>query len=554
MTVETPISKDSYPGNDVTTVFTINFRILDETHLDVNIVDDVTGIETPQTLTADYTITGVGDPAAQITMLVAPATDTTLVVLRAVPRTQKTNYVEGDKFPAQSHEDALDKLTMIVQEMSETLDNVVAMNNLFTGADVKVDDPVADTALVWDPTATKLSAGPTTTEIAGAEAAGSAATASAAAAAVSESNAATSETNAGTSETNAAASAVQADDAATIAATIPGVLAYTFNSSTGSADPGTGKMSFNNASPDLVTEVYINNVDSFATDISAYIDEWGASNSTIKSIVLIRGIASPEELVSFNVTNVVNSIGYRTLTVQYVTHTLNFTNLDAIQIFNDRTGEKGADGAGSGDMNAATYDPLNKVADAFDMDNMVEGTSLILTAAERANVVTNNAKLTANEANVVAALSGASITGVTLAADDKILIQDTSNGNALREVDPDEIAALATGPAHAKSGNLTYPLGTTVSFSHGLGGDPDLVWGEFYCNTIDGGWQVGDRIPFQIWTYYARQDYMALSYTSTTVTCRQNGPAALRLPQKNASAEFDMAAASWRIILHAVKF
>ena len=48
----------------------------------------------------------------------------------------------------------------------------------------------------------------------------------------------------------------------------------------------------------------------------------------------------------------------------------------------------GADGAwgtpsGSGDMAAATYDPTSVVGDAFDMDNMVEGTSKILTAAER---------------------------------------------------------------------------------------------------------------------------------------------------------------------------
>jgi len=39
--------------------------------------------------------------------------------------------------------------------------------------------------------------------------------------------------------------------------------------------------------------------------------------------------------------------------------------------------------AGTGDMLASVYDPTSVNGDAFDMDNMVEGTNLILTAAER---------------------------------------------------------------------------------------------------------------------------------------------------------------------------
>ena len=41
-----------------------------------------------------------------------------------------------------------------------------------------------------------------------------------------------------------------------------------------------------------------------------------------------------------------------------------------------------------GDMLAATYDPANVAGDAFDMDNMVEGTAKILTAAERTTIGT----------------------------------------------------------------------------------------------------------------------------------------------------------------------
>ena len=42
----------------------------------------------------------------------------------------------------------------------------------------------------------------------------------------------------------------------------------------------------------------------------------------------------------------------------------------------------------AGDMEASTYDPTNVAGDAFDMDNMVEGTAKILTAAERTTIGT----------------------------------------------------------------------------------------------------------------------------------------------------------------------
>ncbi len=49
--------------------------------------------------------------------------------------------------------------------------------------------------------------------------------------------------------------------------------------------------------------------------------------------------------------------------------------------------------AGSGDMIKSVYDPTTIEGDAFDMDNMVEGTNLILTSAERTAITTNTAKV-----------------------------------------------------------------------------------------------------------------------------------------------------------------
>lgn len=54
-------------------------------------------------------------------------------------------------------------------------------------------------------------------------------------------------------------------------------------------------------------------------------------------------------------------------------------------------------GAGNGDMVKATYDPTNKGSDAFNMDNMVEGTTnKILTSAERSKLANVDANATQN--------------------------------------------------------------------------------------------------------------------------------------------------------------
>ncbi len=71
---------------------------------------------------------------------------------------------------------------------------------------------------------------------------------------------------------------------------------------------------------------------------------------------------------------------------------------------------KGTDGSGTGDMQRATYDPTNKVADAFAMDNMADGASKVaMTAAERSKLAGIAAGATVtNAAAVGAAIAGTS--------------------------------------------------------------------------------------------------------------------------------------------------
>ena len=116
MTISTTDSRISYNGNGVTTVFAFPYRFLANADLVVVEVSS-TGVETVKTLTTDYTLTGAGDDAGgSVTMLVAPASGTRLVIYRDTEVVQETDYTSGDAFPAESHERALDRLTMILQE------------------------------------------------------------------------------------------------------------------------------------------------------------------------------------------------------------------------------------------------------------------------------------------------------------------------------------------------------------------------------------------------------------------------------------------------------
>lgn len=125
MTISTTTSRISYNGNGVTTVFSFPYRFLANGDLVVLSVS-AAGVETTKALTTDYTLTGAGDDAGgSVTMLVAPAVGTRLIIYRDTAITQETDYISGDPFPAETHEQALDRLTMIAQEIGSDADRAI---------------------------------------------------------------------------------------------------------------------------------------------------------------------------------------------------------------------------------------------------------------------------------------------------------------------------------------------------------------------------------------------------------------------------------------------
>lgn len=124
MTVSSTTTKKSANGDGSNATFSYNFKIFDDDDITVVIRTVATGAETTKTKTTHYTVTGVGSSSGGNVVFTSgniPATGETVVLLRTTARTQLTDYVANDPFPADTHEDALDKLTFITQELQEEL-------------------------------------------------------------------------------------------------------------------------------------------------------------------------------------------------------------------------------------------------------------------------------------------------------------------------------------------------------------------------------------------------------------------------------------------------
>lgn len=111
MTISSTVSAVSFFGNDTVGPYACAFKVFDQTHVQVY-VDGVL-----QVLTTDYTVSGVGGSSFNVTFT-SPVTTAQLVsVARVVPLLQETDYLDNDEFPAETHERALDLLTMMIQQV-----------------------------------------------------------------------------------------------------------------------------------------------------------------------------------------------------------------------------------------------------------------------------------------------------------------------------------------------------------------------------------------------------------------------------------------------------
>lgn len=116
MTVSTQVSRNEYTGNGATTQYDFTFRILDKSHLLVQTLDNSESIVT-LTLGTDYTVTGVNRyNGGKVVLTSALPAGYKISIERSTPVTQEASIRNQGGFFPEIHEDAFDKLTMLVQQ------------------------------------------------------------------------------------------------------------------------------------------------------------------------------------------------------------------------------------------------------------------------------------------------------------------------------------------------------------------------------------------------------------------------------------------------------
>jgi parallel beta-helix repeat protein len=152
MTVSTTINRNAYTADLATygDTYPYGFKIFSSTDLLV-FVDGILQ-------TVGYSVTSVGYGTGGNVIFEAgyiPEDGQSIVLLRRLPKTQEIDYIEGTKFPADTHEKALDRLVMMVQDVYNDLLRNIAdiqeMPNL--QIPILIDDPSAleesDAPYIW---------------------------------------------------------------------------------------------------------------------------------------------------------------------------------------------------------------------------------------------------------------------------------------------------------------------------------------------------------------------------------------------------------------------
>jgi hypothetical protein len=100
----------SWTGDGTTKAFATTWPFMEAADLVVS----VAGVT--KTLGSDYTVTGGSDAVGTVTFTTAPAAAAAVRIARSTSAKQVTAYANAGAFPAASHEQALDRVTMLAQE------------------------------------------------------------------------------------------------------------------------------------------------------------------------------------------------------------------------------------------------------------------------------------------------------------------------------------------------------------------------------------------------------------------------------------------------------
>ncbi len=163
MTVSNLLTKVPYACDGTTVIFPITFVYFEDADIRVVLKNNTTKAETVLVLNTDFTIPAVGEEYYGNIILAGdyavtpPASGYTLLLKRVLPLTQLLDYIEATSFPAEMHEEALDRRTMIEQQISEMLGRALLLAEASTLAGLVLPEKDGEKAyLGWNTAGTAL--------------------------------------------------------------------------------------------------------------------------------------------------------------------------------------------------------------------------------------------------------------------------------------------------------------------------------------------------------------------------------------------------------------
>lgn len=165
-------------------------------------------------------------------------------------------------------------------------------------------------------------------------------------------------TTTGKAGTNASVTNSGTSSAAVFDVTVPrgadAGMRYNFETSTSMAAPASGGIRLNNASLASVTAIAVNASDAGGIDVSDFVATWDDSTNAVKGYVEVRKEGSGAALGLFSIASVTDNTSWLQISVSYVSGSGSFSASDPVYLVPYRTGNKGADGAGTGDFSSNT--------------------------------------------------------------------------------------------------------------------------------------------------------------------------------------------------------
>jgi len=219
------------------------------------------------------------------------------------------------------------------------------------------------------------------------------------------------------------------------------VVGYNFSTTTAMADPGSGNVRFNNATVASVTAIAIDDLDANGVDQSAYIALFDDSTNTVKGTLVFR--TGGGDVATFNITGLTDNTGWFQIAVTHVASSGTFSNAEDTFIGFTRAGDKGADGAGSGDVSGPGASVTDNAVTRWD------GTS---------GQLVQNSTVTISDAGAVAAGS------LTLTTD--LAVADGGTGASDAATARSNLGAAASG----SNSDITALTGLTTDLSVAQGG------------------------------------------------------------------------------------